>query len=170
MCIYSHIGAYTPILTAVTRPASAAPPFAAPCACSRLRRATRAVTQLYDDELACIGLRVTQLSLLRALQRHGPLRIGELAARSLLERTALSRNLDPLAQRKLVSIAPGRDARTREVALTRQGVAAIAAAAPHWDKAQRAVGERIGRKRLDDLYAVLLDMESLHPDSTGRAA
>ncbi|HQR11802.1 MAG TPA: MarR family winged helix-turn-helix transcriptional regulator [Casimicrobiaceae bacterium] len=145
-------------------------PSAAPCACSRLRRASRAVTQLYDDALACVGLRVTQLSLLRTLQRHGPLRIGELAARTLLDRTALSRNLDPLAQRMLVAVVPGRDARTREVTLTTQGIAAIAAAAPHWERAQAEVAERIGSDRLDNLYKVLLDMESLHPAPAGRAA
>ncbi|MEO8345872.1 MAG: MarR family winged helix-turn-helix transcriptional regulator [Betaproteobacteria bacterium] len=145
-------------------------PFSSPCTCSRLRRATRAVTQLYDDALASIGLRVTQLSLLRALQRHGPMRIGELASRNLLDRTALSRNLDPLAERKLVAIVPGRDARTREVTLTRKGIAAIAAAAPLWDKVQKDVARRIGRDRLDVLYGVLLDMETLHPAPAGRAA
>jgi DNA-binding MarR family transcriptional regulator len=145
------------------------PPFAAPCACSRLRRATRALTQLYDDALAPAGLRVTQLSLLRTLQRRGPMRIGELAAQNLLDRTALSRNLDPLAARKLVAIAPGSDARTREVTLTRRGTAALAAAAPLWENAQRDVTRRIGRDRLDELYGVLLEMESLHPSPSGPA-
>ena len=144
-------------------------PFASPCTCSRLRRAARAVTQLYDDALAPVRLRVTQLSLLRTLQRQGTLRIGDLAARTLLDRTALSRNLDPLAVRKLVAIVPGRDARTREVTLTRQGVAAIAAAAPHWERAQREVAGRVGRDRLGDLYAILLDMEALHPSPAGHA-
>ena len=138
-------------------------PFAAPCACSRLRRATRAVTQLYDDALEPCGLRVTQLSLLRTLQREGPQRIGELAARNLLDRTALSRNLDPLVGKKLVAIVPGSDARTREVTLTRQGIAALAAAAPLWDRVQRDVSRLIGRDRLDGLFEVLLDIETLHP-------
>jgi len=149
---------------------SEAKPFASPCTCSRLRRATRAVTQLYDDALMPAGLRVTQLSLLRTLQREGTLRIGDLAARNLLDRTALSRNLDPLADRKLVAIVPGRDARTREVTLTRQGIAAIAAAAPHWERAQREVARRVGRGRLDALYAVLRDMEALHPAPAHLAA
>jgi DNA-binding MarR family transcriptional regulator len=149
---------------------SQAKPFASPCTCSRLRRATRAVTQLYDDALEPVGLRVTQLSLLRTLQRQGTLRIGDLAARTLLDRTALSRNLDPLAEKKLVAIAAGRDARTREVTLTRQGIAAIAAAAPLWDRVQREVARHVGRERLDDLYAVLLDMEALHPAGAGHAA
>jgi DNA-binding MarR family transcriptional regulator len=147
-----------------------AKPFASPCTCSRLRRATRAVTQLYDDALAPAGLRVTQLSLLRTLQREGTLRIGDLAVRNLLDRTALSRNLDPLAERKLVAIVPGRDARTREVTLTRQGIAAIAAAAPHWEHAQREVARQVGRRRLDALYAVLRDMEALHPAPAPRTA
>lgn len=138
-------------------------PFASPCACSRLRRATRAVTQLYDDALAPIGLRATQLSLLRTLHRQGTLRIGELAARNLLDRTALSRNLEPLAERKLVAIVPGRDARTREVTLTRQGIAAIAAAVPHWDRVQREVARHVGRERLDGLYEILREIETLHP-------
>ena len=142
---------------------SQAHPFASPCACSRLRRATRAVTQLYDDALAPIGLRVTQLSLLRTLHRQGTLRIGELAARNLLDRTALSRNLEPLAKRKLVAVVPGRDARTREVTLTRQGIAAIAAAAPHWDRVQREVARHVGRERLDGLYEILREIETLHP-------
>ena len=145
-------------------------PFASPCTCSRLRRATRAVTQLYDDALAPVGLRVTQLSLLRALQRLGTLTIGDLAAHNLLDRTALSRNLDPLAARKLVTIQPGRDARTREVTLTRHGTAVIAAAAPHWERAQQEVARHVGRDRLDGMYDVLRDIEALHPAPAGHAA
>src|ERR1700675_4083391 len=92
-----------------------------PCACGRLRRATRALTQLYDDLLLPSSLRVTQFSLLRMLSRKGTTRISELADFLLLDRTALSRTLDPLLKRGLVSIVPGRDARTREVSLTAAG-------------------------------------------------
>ena len=145
-------------------------PFASPCTCSRLRRATRALTQLYDDALEPVGLRVTQLSLLRTLQRLGTLTIGELAARNLLDRTALSRNLEPLAEKRLVAIVAGCDARTREVTLTRQGTAAIAAAAPHWERAQREVARHVGRARLDGMYEVLRDIEALHPAPAGHAA
>ena len=151
-------------------PSARPQPFASPCTCSRLRRATRALTQLYDDALEPVGLRVTQLSLLRTLQRLGTLTIGELAARNLLDRTALSRNLDPLAAKRLVAIQPGRDARTREVSLTRQGTAAIAAAAPHWERAQREVARHVGRARLDGMYEVLRDIEALHPAPAGHAA
>jgi DNA-binding MarR family transcriptional regulator len=145
-------------------------PSPSPCACGRLRRAARALTQLYDAAMAPAGLRVTQFSVLRTLARTGPTRITELAAAQLLDRTALSRNPDPLVERGLLSISPGRDARTREVAVTAKGRAALRAAAPHWERAQARVAERLGPQQFDALIAVLGDLESLHPDSGARRA
>src|SRR3989441_10325233 len=40
-----------------------------PCVCNTLRMVTRAVTQLYDDVLRPIGLRVRQFSILAAIAR-----------------------------------------------------------------------------------------------------
>ena len=133
------------------------------CACGRLRRATRALTQLYDDAMAPADLRVTQFSLLRTLARDGPLRISELAERLLLDRTALSRNLDPLVERGFVEIVRGTDARTREAAITKKGAGALRAATPHWERAQKQVAARLGREKLDALIDVLGQLESLHP-------
>jgi DNA-binding MarR family transcriptional regulator len=143
---------------------------AAACACGRLRRASRALTQLYDDAMAPAGLRVTQFSLLRTLARRGPTRITELAAALLLDRTALSRNLDPLAARGLVAIVAGRDARTREVALTAAGEGALRAALPHWKRAQAAVAGRLGPAKLAALIATLAEIETLHPAPARGAA
>lgn len=141
-----------------------------PCACGRLRRATRSLTQLYDDLMAPAGLRVTQFSLLRTLERTGPQGMTALAAAALLDRTALTRALNPLAERGLVAVLPGRDARTREVALTRAGVAALRAAEPHWKRAQAAVARRLGPAKLDALIATLGEIESLHPAPAGHDA
>src|SRR6478752_4562783 len=123
----------TKSLSSASRPSPA-------CACGRLRRATRALTQLYDDLLAPAGLRVTQFSLLRTLAREGPMRISELAAAQLLDRTALSRNLDPLVELGHVEIVRGQDARSRDVA------------------------RRVGADKLDVLIDILRELESLHPD------
>ena len=136
-----------------------------PCACGRLRRATRALTQLYDDAMAPAGLRVTQFSLLRTLARDGALRISDLAARQLLDRTALSRNLDPLVEHGFVEVLKGYDARTREVALTRAGSRVLERAEPHWARAQKMVAEWLGPAKLEALIATLGELESLHPDT-----
>src|SRR6185437_2278133 len=135
------------------------------CACGRLRRATRALTQLYDDAMAPVGLRVTQFSLLRSLARDGPLRISELAERQLLDRTALSRNLDPLVDHGYIEIIRGDDARTREVAITRNGKSTLKRAEPCWIRAQKAVAKRLGAEKLDALITTLTELESLHPSN-----
>jgi DNA-binding MarR family transcriptional regulator len=140
-----------------------------PCVAIRLRRATRALTQLYDDAMAPSGLHLTQFSLLNTLARKGRIRITDLASAALLDRTALSRNLDPLVARGLVEIAPGRDARTREVALTRAGEAAIQAALPYWKQAQHAVAGKLGPGKVDALIATLAEIETLHPSSPAHA-
>ena len=136
----------------------------AACACGRLRRATRALTQLYDDVMAPSGLRLTQFSLLRTLAREGTSRMSDLAKILLLDRTALSRNLDPLVLRGFVAIVPGRDARTREVSLTRAGEKAIRGAEPHWKRAQARVAAELGTTKLNSLIATLREIEALHPN------
>jgi len=146
----------------------AVPPLPPACACGRLRRAARALTQLYDDALAPAHLRVTQFSLLRTLARSGSMRISEFATAQLLDRTALSRNLDPLVERGLVKVAAGRDARTREIVLTRAGGAALRAAMPYWERAQKQVAKRLGGAKLEALIATLRDLEQLHPDALER--
>jgi DNA-binding MarR family transcriptional regulator len=139
-----------------------------PCACGRLRRATRALTQLYDDLMAPSGLRVTQFSLLRTLARNGTSRVSDLAEALLLDRTALSRTLDPLVERKLVAIAPGRDARTREVSLTASGERTLRGATRHWKRAQSRVAGTLGEDKLQALIGILGEIEALHPDPGGR--
>jgi DNA-binding MarR family transcriptional regulator len=146
---------------------TAAPPSPA-CTCGRLRRANRALTQLYDHLMAPSGLRVTQFSLLRTLAREGTLRMSKLAGSLLLDRTALSRTLDPLAERGLVAIAQGRDARTREVSLTHAGEMAVRDAEPHWRRAQEQVARKLGRAKLAALIMTLRQIETLHPDPSGR--
>ena len=42
------------------------------CVCVNLRRAARAMTALYDEALSASGIKVTQFSLLRSIQRNEP--------------------------------------------------------------------------------------------------
>jgi DNA-binding MarR family transcriptional regulator len=112
---------------------------AADCACRRLRRTARAVTQRYDETLRPAGLRITQFTLLVAVALTEPVRIAQLADTVDLDRTTLARDLKPLTDRGLVEVAAGDDRRTRVVRLTGQGRAAIARAYPLWRQAQARV-------------------------------
>src|ERR1700741_1627480 len=110
------------------------------CVCVNLRRAARAMTALYDDALAASGVKITQFSLLRAVERNEPAPIGALAEDLELDRTTLARNLDPLQRDGLLELAPGSDRRVTEVRLTRKGRAALAKALPRWQQAQADCG------------------------------
>src|SRR5207253_9134686 len=125
--------------------------------------------RFYDGLMSPSRRRITQFSLLRTLARDGTARISGLADAFRLGRTALSRTLDPLLERRLVSIVPGRDARTREVSLTRAGEKTLSAALPHWKRAQIQVASKLGPDRLEALIATLGEIEALHPDPGERA-
>src|SRR5689334_4082927 len=67
------IGVYTPNMNEYLSRLNAAQlaEIEATCACSNVRKAARAVTQLYDDVLQPIGLRSTQFTLLIAVALAG---------------------------------------------------------------------------------------------------
>jgi DNA-binding MarR family transcriptional regulator len=152
------VGAYT--LITVTpdvrsqRRAQAAK-MGATCACFNVRKAARAVTQLYDDMLRPTGLRATQLTLLMLLRGHGLMGINRLAEAAVTDRTTLTRNLAILEEQELVRVRPGEDARTRLVELTDAGETAMDAAVPLWQKAQSLIATRMGRDGLTRLLTEL---------------
>jgi DNA-binding MarR family transcriptional regulator len=123
------------------------------CACNQLRRASRAITQLYDGAMAGSGLKVTQLPILVGLGTAGELSISALADALALDRTTLTRNLSVLEGRGLVSTRESADdARVRIVSLTPDGSRMLSAALARWREMHGAVEERFGRDRLRALY------------------
>jgi len=131
------------------------------CACTRLRRAARTVSAVYDEALAPAGLTVVQFALLRALQRVGPCSLTALSAETGHDRTTLNRTLKPLLAAGWIS---GGEAgrRSRSLALTDEGRAAIARAAPHWEATQARIDDALGGQR-QQLFALLDRIEELRP-------
>jgi DNA-binding MarR family transcriptional regulator len=120
-------------------------PDALPCACTTLRKASRAVARLYEGHLAQAGLTATQFAILRALERGGASNLRPLADELVMDRTSLYRAIAPLERSGLVVIeADAGDARARLAALTTAGRERIAVALPHWEAAQRTFIEGFG--------------------------
>ncbi len=114
------------------------------CNCLSLRQATRRVTQLYDQAVAPLGLRATQVSLLRVIDRLGTTTLNPLAEAMVMDRATLGHNVRPLQARGLVRLAVGKDRRSREVSLTRKGRATLAEGWKLWRKAQNAFERELG--------------------------
>lgn len=114
------------------------------CACAKLRRSARIVSDLYDEALAPSGLSVAQLSLLRMLERTGPSSLTRFAAATGHDRTTLNRTLRPLEAGGLVQSTTGRDKRARIVSVTAEAREAMAAAHPLWQEAQKRIETALG--------------------------
>jgi DNA-binding MarR family transcriptional regulator len=123
------------------------------CVCAGIRRAARAVTQHYNKKMRGIGLRGPQFSVLVALARGGPMPVSRLAARLGLERTTLTRNLKPMAEKGWIAISDSEDRRVRTVAITAAGEAMARKALPAWREAQATVGPKLEELRLAELLA-----------------
>ena len=131
----------------------------ATCLCLHLRKASRAVTQLYDETLRSTGIRSTQLPVLATLGLTDSMTMTRLAEELVMDRTSLARLLNPLVRGGLVEIEPGDDRRTREVALTTRGRARAAKALPLWAEAQAEAIKHLGAGRgiriLEDLTVAM---------------
>ena len=115
-----------------------------PCLCTALRKASRAVTRLYDDALRPAGLRVTQFALLRHLVRGGEQRMRDLSATLVVDETALNRSVRPLHDRGWIAIRTGDDRRERMLSITAAGRALLAEAEPLWSAAQQRMSDELG--------------------------
>jgi DNA-binding MarR family transcriptional regulator len=127
------------------------------CICVNLRRAARAVSNLYDEALADSGIKITQFSLLRAVQRTEPVAVSVLAGEMELDRTTLARNLLPLERDGLIVLASGSDQRVTEVRSTAAGRAAVARALPMWEAAQLKIGRLLARGRIVELAEIAME-------------
>jgi DNA-binding MarR family transcriptional regulator len=111
------------------------------CLCLFTQRAARVLARRFDEALKPVGLTNGQFSLLMALNRPAPPPMGPVAKLLAMDRTTLTAALKPLERRGLVRIEiDPDDRRSRLLALTDAGRAALAAAVPIW-RATHAVVE-----------------------------
>jgi len=114
------------------------------CLCANLRKASRAVSRLYDGAIRETGLQRTQFTLLSHVVQASGRPLGDLADLLGMDRTTLTRGLKPLQDAGWVRVEPGADARVRRVETTSAGRAKVAEALPHWARAQKALVEALG--------------------------
>ncbi len=118
--------------------------FPLPCACQNLRRLTRVVTRIYDQELRRAGLEITQFGLLTALAAVGEANQKRLSAGFAMDSTTLTRTLALLRKQGWVHARRGKDRRERLFSLTAAGKRQMALAQPHWERAERRLREELG--------------------------
>jgi DNA-binding MarR family transcriptional regulator len=122
-----------------------------PCMCATLRRASRAITQLYDEALRPTGLTTTQFTILQVLALAGGVTQGELGRMLAMDSTTLTRTLDILLKQRWVNKRRGEDKRQWRLSLAPKGEIQLSEATPHWEKAQAQLRGRLGLDRWKNL-------------------
>ena len=140
------------------------------CTNLKLRQLMRRMAQHYDAQMALVGLKTTQYSLLTCVDKLGPLRPGELAAQLKMDASTLTRNLKPMVDAGWLTVGAGSDARSRFVALTDEGRAKRDEAKRYWRKAQDGLNQQLGLEQVAALHALMDDaMHKLSPGTVDAA-
>ena len=116
------------------------------CLGMRVARLHRVIARFYEQALQSAGLTQPQMEVLTILiSAAGPLRPAALAARLMLERSTVSRNLALMQTRGWVAVveAPA-TGRTMSVTITGAGRAAFTGASTAWRRAQADAATMLG--------------------------
>ena len=132
-------------------------PLAPPRGCThfQLRQLARQVGLVYDAELAVVGLKTTQYSLLSSVVKLGPVRPADLALAMKMEPSTLTRNLKPLIASGWVQLQPGADGRSRLVTVTKAGRVLREQAQRQWRAAQDQLNHKLGPQRVAALHQLI---------------
>jgi DNA-binding MarR family transcriptional regulator len=125
------------------------------CACANFRRASRALTQLFDHALQPSGLRSTQLIILLEVAVAGSTTAPQLVRRLVIDPSTLARNLKLIAKQGWIKHKSAGNRRTQEIILSPRGFKAIQKAVPLWERAQSAFARALGEKRWRSLQSDL---------------
>jgi DNA-binding MarR family transcriptional regulator len=122
-----------------------------PCMCASLRRASRALTQLYEEALRPTGLRATQFTILQTLSLSGEVTQGKLGQILAMDSTTLTRTLSTMARHGWIAKRRGEDRREWRMRLSKAGEIQFKQALPHWEKAQTQLRRQLGDELSNNL-------------------
>ncbi len=128
------------------------------CACFNFRRASRAITQVFDEAMRPTGYKASQIMLLGGVRMLAPVTIGVLADKAVMDRTTLTRNIKPLERDGLIRVDAGQDRRERVISLSPKGEKVLGSALALREQAQQRVAELFGKRRLGRLIGDVAEL------------
>src|SRR5881392_601928 len=121
------------------------------CVAVRLCMLNRVVTNIYDDALRSLDLKVSQMNILVAAAKMGTARPIEVCEHLHLDVSTLSRNVERMKVRGWLEVVPDEDGRSQPFQLTPQGRKLLEKAVPAWSEAQQQVTRILGDRFVHQL-------------------
>ncbi len=126
-----------------------------------LLRAREALMAYYRPHHRKGSVTEQQWRVIRVLYLDGEMDAAELARRAYLLAPSLSRILRDLEATGYLKRRPGdADSRQSLLSLSPKGAAMVTGAAPLLDRIHREIAHRVGRGRIDELLALLAELEA----------
>jgi DNA-binding MarR family transcriptional regulator len=117
---------------------------ASECVAVRLRMLNRVITNIYDDALRSLDLKVSQMNILVAAAKMGTARPTEFCEHLHLDVSTLSRIVERMKVRGWLEVVAVEDGRSQPFRLTPQGRKLLEKAVPAWSEAQQQVKKVLG--------------------------
>ena len=124
---------------------------ASECVAVRLRMLNRVITNIYDDVLRPLDLKVSQMNVLVAAAKMGTARPAAVCEHLHLDVSTLSRNVERMKGRGWLEVVPDEDGRSQPFRLTPQGRKLLERAVPAWSAAQQRVKQVLGDEVVNQL-------------------
>src|ERR671923_3079033 len=129
---------------------------ASECVAVRLRMLNRVITNIYDDALRSLDLKVSQMNILVAAAKMGTARPIDVCEHLHLDVSTLSRNVERMKARGWLEVVPDEDGRAQPFRLTPQGRKLLEKAVPAWRAAQQQVKKVLGDGVVEQLNQAMM--------------
>lgn len=131
------------------------------CLILNTRMAARAVTRRADRKLRPFGVTAAQFTVLTALRDHPGQSVTEMAGSIAMDRTTLSRNLDLLERKGVVSTSHAEHGNGRLCILTKAGETLVEDMLPVWRESQRELREALVQPDFPQVLAALQQLSRI---------
>ena len=119
---------------------------ASECIAVRIRLLNRTVTNIFDEALRPLGVKVSQLNVLMVVAKLGPMSPGNVARRLNMEKSTLSRNVDRMRNHDWLKVSDGDSGRKQILELGPAGRKLIEKSLPYWKQAQAQTEALLGQQ------------------------
>jgi DNA-binding MarR family transcriptional regulator len=125
---------------------------ASECLAVRIRLLNRTVTNIFDDALRPLGVKVSQLNVLMVVAKRGSVSPGQVCRLLNMEKSTLSRNVDRMRARHWLKLTEGDSGRRQVLEIAPAGRRLIEESLPFWKAAQAKTEELLGQRGAQSIH------------------